>query len=108
HGLVLVVAGLELADPLLALLLGVAQLLELAQLLGLLAVLAVVHAAGDHGDDGEALGEDAGAEHAIRLLGVALADSAPGVDEGEDGEADSWVLGRLALVAWLLEGGLLG
>lgn len=90
--LVLLVADLELAQPLLVALLGALLGLELDELLALLAVGAVVRAAGDHGHHREGLGADARAEHALHARVVAAAHGAPRIEEGEAGEAGACLM----------------
>lgn len=86
HSFVLLVSGLQLAQPSIALLLGLLLLLQGIVLLALLAILLPVHTAGGHGDDGEALGVDAAAEHAVGGLVVAGLHGAAGAQEGPAGQ----------------------
>lgn len=79
--LVLLITGLELAQPGVALLLRLFLLLQRVEFLALLAVLGPVHAAGGHGGDGEALRVDAAAEHAVRRVVVARLHRARGAQQ---------------------------
>lgn len=91
QGAVLLVAGLELADPVLAFLLRLSLLLDLPELALAVALRAEVKTARDHGSDCEALRGDSGAEHALHPGMVASPHRPVGIAEGRDGkEAPDW------------------
>src|SRR5690606_4614959 len=87
HSFILFISGLELLDPLRALLLIILGLLDLAKLLGSGTVLAVVHSSSAYSHYGEALGKDTGSEHALSTGRGSAADGAERVDKGPAGES---------------------